>query len=97
MDPDDARRIISGIDFIDSIRGNGDLKCLESEQTARKNARRSIVSLGTIAKGRIVTEEMLTFKRPGTGISPDRIEEVVGKTALIDIEDDTIIQEDMFR
>ena len=40
MDPDDARKILAGLEFIDTIRGKGDLCCLETEQTARKNARR---------------------------------------------------------
>lgn len=96
MDPEDAKRILSDIEFIDTIRGNGTLCCLETESAARKNARRSIVSLGNIEKGTVVSESMLTFKRPGTGISPDRIGEIIGKVALIDIEDDTILQEDMF-
>lgn len=69
MDPDDARKILSGIEFIDTIRGKGDLCCLETEQTARKNARRSLVTTCDIAKGTVITREMLTFKRPGTGIS----------------------------
>ena len=63
--------------------------------TARANARRSIVADGNIPAGTVITESMLTFKRPGTGISPDRLFEVVGKAALVDIEDDTIITTDM--
>lgn len=95
MDPEDARRIMESIDFLDKIRGNGEIKCLESELKARANARRSIVSNVDIQKGTVITEEMLTFKRPGTGISPDRLEEVVGKEAACDIEEDTILAPDM--
>jgi len=47
-------------------------------------------------KGEIITEDKLTFKRPGTGISPSAIQSVVGKTALTDIEDDTILTSDLF-
>lgn len=96
MDPIDAKRILKGIENLDMIRGNGDLKCLESEQTARQNARRSVVSYGDISKGTVITEAMLTFKRPGTGISPDRIKDIIGKTAMVDIADDTILSKDMF-
>ncbi|MBR6469538.1 MAG: hypothetical protein IKS84_04075, partial [Lachnospiraceae bacterium] len=63
--------------------------------TARANARRSIVADGNIPKGTVITDSMLTFKRPGTGISPDKLYEVVGKMAAVDIEDDTIITADM--
>ncbi len=95
MDPSDAVRILRGIDEINLIRGKGDLCCLETEMTARANARRSIVAKGNIAKGTEITDSMLTFKRPGTGISPDRINEIVGKIAAVDIPDDTIFREDM--
>ncbi len=95
MDPDDARRILESIEEMDLIRGSGDLNCLETEMTARANARRSIVADGSIPAGTVITESMLTFKRPGTGISPDKLFEVVGKAAAADIEDDTILTMDM--
>lgn len=96
MDPQDAKKILRGIDFLDMIGGSDELKCLDTELKARSNARRSIVALGNIPKGTVITEEMLTFKRPGTGISPDKINMIVGKTAKVDIEDDTILMEEMF-
>ena len=95
MDPEDAARILAAIDRMDMIRGRGELKCLKTEGAARSNARRSIVSAGHISAGELITESMLTFKRPGTGISPDKIDRVIGSRAAFDIEDDTIIQENM--
>lgn len=95
MDPADARKILEGISFIDSIRGSYELKCLDTEQTARENARRSLVADIDIPKGSVIKREMLTFKRPGTGISPERIEEILGKKTLVDIAEDTILQESM--
>lgn len=97
MAPEDAKRILDGIAYLDMIRGCGEIKCLETEATARKNARRSIVSAADIPADAVVTADMLTFKRPGTGISPARIEELIGKTAIHTILEDTILQEDMFR
>lgn len=96
MDPVDARKIVDGISFINKIRGSYDIKCLESESTSRKNARRSLVSAVNIKAGEIITKEMLTFKRPGTGISPAEIENLIGKKTKIDIEEDTILQIGMF-
>ena len=95
MDPGDVERIIASIERMDLIRGKGDLVSLETESAARANARRSVVALGDIPKGSVITKEMLTFKRPGTGISPDRIDEIVGRTSAVDIADDTILQENM--
>ncbi len=95
MDPNDARSVIDGIEFIDQIRGIFELRPLKSEQTARLNARRSIISAHDISVGTIITQNMLTFKRPGTGISPSQIQCVVGKAAKIDIPADTVLQPDM--
>lgn len=96
MDPFDAKSIINGINFVEKIAGDGSLKCLESESTARANARRSLVSAKDIAKGTIITPDMLTFKRPGTGIPPSLFDAIVGKCAAIDISDDTTLQMEMF-
>ena len=95
MDPQDAKKMLEGIEFVKKIRGSYELKALESESKARSNARRSIVSQGSIKKGMTITEEMLTFKRPGVGISPAEIDKVIGSVAKQDIEDDTIILYDM--
>ena len=96
MDPSDAVKILDAIDELDIIRGSGEIKCLETEGAARSNARRSIVSAVDIKKGSVITEDMLTYKRPGTGISPDRMPEILGLKAAQDIEEDTILQENMF-
>ena len=97
MDPADAVRILEGIRFLDMIRGSGEIKCLETEQTARRNARRSIVTAKDIRAGEAITEAMLTYKRPGTGIPPAKMQDIIGKTTLCDIPEDTILQEEMLK
>ncbi len=96
MDPADAIEILHAIKRMDMIKGSGELKALDTESAARANARRSIVAACDIHKGTVITKEMLTFKRPGSGISPSEIDRVIGKSANIDIKDDTIITEEMF-
>lgn len=95
MAPEDAEKIIKGIAFIEEIRGTYEIKCLDSELTARQNARRSLVSACNIKKGERITKEMLTFKRPGTGISPVEIDRIIGKAVLRDIVEDTILKYEM--
>ncbi len=97
MDPDDAREILEGVAFIQKIRGSYDLACLDSEAAARKNARRSLVTAKAVPAGTVITEEMLTFKRPASGISPSEMQNVVGKTAAADLAEDTILQWDMLK
>ena len=96
MDPIDAKNILEGIDLLDTLCGCGDLKCLDTEKKARANARRSVVSKGFIPKGTEITSEMLTYKRPGTGISPTEVEKIIGKISCKNIDDDTILSWEMF-
>lgn len=67
-------------------------KDLEKELMARKHARRSIVVSGSVKKGDLFSESNLIAKRPAHGISPLHWDEVVGKRAATDLEDDTILQ-----
>ncbi len=96
MNPEDARGILDGIAFLEQIRGSYEIKPLDSEKNARRNARRSLISAGEIKKGAIVEEGMLTYKRPGTGISPEELGKLVGRRAKEDIPEDTILQWGMF-
>ena len=95
MDPFDAMNILSGINEIIKIRGRGDLVSLDTESAARQNARRSLVAAKDIQEGEIITEDMLTWKRPGMGISPSEIDTVIGKKAATQIAQDTVLQRDM--
>lgn len=97
MDADDAKAIIEGINFIEKIRGNGDLVCLDSEKKARENARRSLVATKNIEKGEVITADMITWKRPCSGISAEFYDEVLGKTAAMDILEDTVLLKEMIR
>lgn len=61
------------------------------ELPAREFARRSIVAAMPIAKGERLTVNNLTWKRPGTGIGPERWDDVVGRLALRDLSADQIL------
>lgn len=97
MDSHDAEEMLRGVAHVEKLLGRGDLSALPSEAAARQNARRSIVARAHIPAGTVIRPEMLTFKRPGTGISPARAEELAGRVSSVDIAEDTILQEDMFR
>ena len=55
-------------------------------------ARKSIVAAKDIKRGELLTEENLTTKRPGSGISPMRWEEVIGTKAIRDFAEDELIE-----
>ncbi len=97
MDEKDAKKAIDDIAFIEEIRGSYSIEHLESEESARKHARRSIVANVDIKAGDVITKNMLTYKRPGTGISPSEVDSIIGKIASQNIEEDTTLQYDMFK
>ena len=91
MDPGDVRIFKTNIGFLSQIKGMKNKQPLISESSASRNARKSIVAIKDIKKGDVITSDLLTFKRPGIGISPAQLDEVIGKTALVDIAEDTLI------
>ena len=95
MDPDDVVKFWDSIDFLSKINGMKNKQPLICESSARKEARRSIVALRDIKKGEEISLDDLTFKRPGTGIYPSEIENVVGREAKEDIPEDTLLDFDM--
>lgn len=66
----------------------------ESEMAARTYARRSIVASQQLPKGTTLTMENIDFKRPGTGISPALVENILGKVVTKDVETDELIDFD---
>lgn len=95
MDPDDVRIFRKNMEFLSKINGHMNKQPLICESSARKEARRSIVANGDIKKGSEITHDNITFKRPGTGISPAEYDKIIGKIAKEDICDDTLINWDM--
>ncbi len=95
MDTQDAEEILKQIEYVNTLLGDPTLHCLDSEKKARLNARRSIVALKDIPQGEVLTRDMITFKRPGTGISPARLEKILGKKAAVSITADDILQWNM--
>lgn len=97
MDKEDLKLFRTNLERTFEILGSFKIEALEDEAPARANARRSLVALKDIPKGKVIEKEDLTFKRPAHGVSPKFIDEVVGKTALVDIKDDDVIKWDMFK
>ena len=95
MDPEDVMIFKTNIGFLSQINGMKNKQPLIYESSAIRSSRKSIVAVKDIKKGEVITSELLTFKRPGVGIPPYRIDDVIGKTALVDITEDTLMDFDM--
>lgn len=97
MDKNDLKLFKINLDKTFEILGSFKIEALEDEAPARQNARRSLVALKDIEKGKTIRKEDLTFKRPASGVSPKFIDEIVGTTALIDIKEDDVLKWNMFK
>ncbi|KGK98391.1 acetylneuraminic acid synthetase [Methanococcoides methylutens] len=91
MDPDDLKMFVNNINLLQKISGQYYKHPLECEKESRKQARRSIVAKVSMKKGEILTREKVTFKRPGTGISPADLDKVLGREITKDILEDDLI------
>lgn len=92
LEPNELEAMVIAIRNIEKSLGNGLKKPNRSEIDIMKVARKSIVASKSIKMGEIFTESNITIKRPGTGISPMRWEEVIGRKAKKDFEEDEIIE-----
>ena len=93
LEPDELKAMVSSIRNIEkAVGGDGTKHISESEKKNIAIARKSIVAACDIKVGEIFTEENLTVKRPGSGISPMRWEEVVGTKAKRDFFEDDLIE-----
>ncbi|RLG43978.1 MAG: acetylneuraminic acid synthetase, partial [Thermoproteota archaeon] len=93
MDFKDLKQLVEKFKRLEKMMGSG-VDYLESESVARKYARRSLVATRNIRKGEIIRRTDITSKRPGTGVSPWKIESIVGRTAKKNIQEDEILTED---
>jgi sialic acid synthase SpsE len=95
VDPQDLKQMMDSIRAIEKGMGSYEKHVVEAEKPAHSYARRSIVSAVTIPRGTLITRDMLTFKRPGTGIYPKYVDLVAGRTARQDIPEDTVLAWEM--
>ena len=95
MDVEDVKTFNENIELINKIKGKKVKQPLVCESLSRKEARRSIVASKDIKKGEEITRDNITFKRPGTGISPSKVDEIIGMNANEDITEDTLLTYEM--
>lgn len=92
LDPIELKNMVKSIRIVEKAIGNGVKEPSSSEKANKAVARKSIVASRNIKQGEIFSEENLTSKRPGTGISPMKWYEVIGKVAIRDFSEDEIIE-----
>lgn len=93
LEPKELKSMIEGIRKIEEALGNGIKRLMPSEVSNRDVARKSIVARVPISAGQVLSEENLTTKRPGMGISPMEWNNLLGKKVNRDYSVDELIDE----
>lgn len=91
IEPDELKKMVKAIRNIEIAMGDGIKKCSDIERPNIIVARKSIVAKRNIKKGEILTEENITTKRPGNGISAMKWYDVLGAEAVRDFGEDELI------
>lgn len=81
LEPNELKAMVTSIRHIEDALGSGHKEVSNSERKNIAIARKSIVAVCPIKKGEIFTEDNLTVKRPGDGLSPMKWPDIIGSTA----------------
>jgi N,N'-diacetyllegionaminate synthase len=95
--PDDLSLMVQQIRDIESGMGTGMKAPGEAERQSLTWARKSLVASRDIATGEVIEMSMVCAKRPGSGISPAFMNEVIGKRAKVNIKKDSVIQREQLK
>lgn len=92
LEPEELEVMVNKIRIIEKALGDGIKRAAEAEKKNIAIARKSIVAAKDIKKGEILSENNITTKRPGNGISPMQWFEVLGTEAIRDFGEDELIE-----
>ncbi|WP_074405887.1 MULTISPECIES: N-acetylneuraminate synthase [Aquimarina] len=91
LEPEELKAMVTAIRNIEDALGHGRKEPSNSEKKNKEIARKSIVAKTSIQLGDIFTDDNITVKRPGSGISPMKWDSVIGTKALKDYQEDDLI------
>ena len=94
LNPVEFKAMVDAIRNVEVAMGDGIRTFSENELEIKKVARKSIVLNEDVSKGTSIKRDMLSIKRPGTGIPPKFIEEVVGRKAVNDLKANSVLKWD---
>ena len=92
LEPGELKEMVAQIRNVEAALGSAEKKVSPSERPNIEVARKSLVAARDIKKGEKFSYDNIAVKRPGNGISPMRIDEVIGLTATRDFPYDSLIE-----
>lgn len=85
LEPNELQALSRGIRNVEVALGNGLKQPTLEEMDTAAAARKSLVAAKKIKAGEVLTREMIAVMRPGTGLSPSRLNDILGKTLAVDV------------
>jgi N,N'-diacetyllegionaminate synthase len=92
LEPEELKAMVTAIRNIEMALGDGIKRLTSSEARNKPVVRKSLVASQAINAGEIFSKQNITTKRPGTGLSPMRWDEVMGRAASRDFVADELIE-----
>ncbi len=97
IEPQEFVALVKGIRTVEAALGDGIKRPSASEHDVAAVARKSVVAAKDIPTGTRLTAELLAIQRPGTGIPPSMLAQVIGRTAVNDIPAETVLTMEMLK
>jgi N-acetylneuraminate synthase/N,N'-diacetyllegionaminate synthase len=95
--PQNLSSFVAEVRAIEAALGSRDKRLSANETQNVAWARKSLVTVKNLSASTVIEASMFTAKRPGTGISPHEIEQLVGRQLAVDLEADTVVRWDMVK
>ncbi|HKH71314.1 MAG TPA: SAF domain-containing protein, partial [Vicinamibacterales bacterium] len=93
---EELRQLVDGVRFVERMRANPLDKDASARETdpLRRLFTKSVVARRALATGTVLSTDDLAIKKPGTGLSPDRLSDLVGKKLARAVDEDQLLVAD---
>jgi len=96
IEPSELSALVRRIRIVESCLGDGLKRPVTNEAEIARVARKSLVAAVTIPAGDRLTADMVAIRRPGTGMAPDALPAILGRSAAATIAEGTLLAPEMF-
>jgi N-acetylneuraminate synthase len=94
LEPNEFKNMVSSIRSVQTALGNGQKVPAASEADTASVARKSLIAARDIPAGTVLTEDLITIKRPGTGLPPSMMQYLLGRITKTNVSADSLLDLD---
>jgi N,N'-diacetyllegionaminate synthase len=97
LEPDEFRSMVRSIRLVSAARGDGTKRQTVAEAEIAAVARKSLVAARDLTAGHTIAADDLQARRPGTGLSPSLLPELIGRELRVALRDGEMLRRDALR